>query len=128
MKTLIPCIVSLLIGAAIGWIAGQSHAKPQTTQTAKEMTQSLENADAVAAKSSMTAIDLVESGKNEELVRFLCSPIVRYYYTHAVHAGTNEPAVVRMRGSIEQMANRNKILADQLVKQKKNFEMLQNDM
>ena len=76
----------------------------------------------------MTAIGLVESGKNEEVVRFLCSPIVRYYYTHAVHAGTNDPAAVRMRDSIEQMASKNKILADQIVRQKKNFEMLQNDM
>jgi hypothetical protein len=128
MKTLIASIVSLIVGAVIGWSIGQSHGAPETSNVVQEMQQTIENSDRVAANTSMTAIGMIDSGATQESIKFLSAPIVRYYYTRALHADKDDAPTAKMRDAIEALASKNPIVGEQIKNQKRNFEAQENGM
>lgn len=117
MKTCVASIVFLLAGLAGGYFAGYHRGKDYTTSMAWAASlQSYIQNDAAAASVSVRAVELIDSGQNQEAIQELAVPIGHFYYLYTVGAYTNIGVDMMLRARIEQLASTNQIIAAQIAK------------
>jgi len=116
MKALTALVTALLIGLAIGWLVGSSHATANGREKTEEAVRRREEVDtAVAADYALTAIPMIERGDTNAAVERLSRLIAVYYDGYANKPGTNE---MRLRGKrvVQEMARTNQILTKMIQK------------
>ena len=116
MKAWTAFILGLLVGSALGWLLGSSHATAKGREKADEAVRWREEVDiALAADYALIAIPMVERGDTNAAVERLSRLVAVYYDGYASKSGTNE---MRVRGKrvIEEMARTNQILTRMIKK------------
>ncbi len=118
MKTFITVIVSVLVGLALGCYVGYRYCDRHITNAAvRQMVESEESSDALAAATSARAIRFIASGEPQKAVETLARPMAHYYSIYATSRFTNEHRL-KLRAMIDGLASRNQTVAAQIAAEK----------
>src|SRR5438552_8211097 len=110
MKARVACVVSLLLGVAIGWYAERRHAEHEKAQIVQQTVEGDESSDRERAVRAVRAIESIQSGDTQQAVQLLSTPVA-HYYTLYTEAGRKEERRAETRGLIEQLARTNQVVA-----------------
>jgi hypothetical protein len=124
MKPLIASVVSLLLGAGIGCFVGYRYYEWNITNEAvQQMLQEMDSHNQLDAARAIRAIEIIESGRNQSAVQFLCRPIADYYYMYSIYAGTNDEHAAKLRARIENLIRTNQIVANEMTNEMTFYQM-----
>ena len=87
------------------------------------MTQASSSLERLDAHSAIIAIQLIESGKNEKAVRFLCRPIADYYYMYTSAGWPKDERSLKVREMIGQLISTNEIVANEMTNRMANYQV-----
>ena len=126
MKTVIASLVSLIAGVAIGWYFGYTRPTAKADRYVYGHLHIVESQAALAAMSSMHAIQCIETGDTQEASKYMSYIVAHYYHDYAIQNRPDskvQPDLrdqiddsmrLKLRGRIEQFATTNQILAAQI--------------
>jgi hypothetical protein len=112
MKLFVLLVIGLLVGSAMGFLLGYSHAKSTSTQEADAyISRRLEPDLAGGADYALTIIPMIERGDTNAAIQRLSRMIAVYYLNYASQPGTNELRL-RARVIIHELARTNQVVAN----------------
>src|ERR1035437_8786840 len=126
MKTIIAALVCLIAGVAIGWYFGYTSPNAKAYRYVYGHLHIVESQAALAAMSSMHAIQCIEAGDTQEASKYMSLVIAHYYHAYVIQdrpdsktqpdlsAQIDDSLRLKLRGQIEQFATTNQILATQI--------------
>ena len=126
MKTIIASLISLMAGVAIGWYFGYTRPNAKADRYVYGHLHIVESQAALAAMSSMHAIQCIESGDTQEASKYMSFIVAHYYHDCAIQDRPDskiQPDLsdqiddslrLKLRGQIEQFAMTNQTLAAQI--------------
>src|SRR5512135_3145259 len=100
MKTLIASLACCLLGVAVGWYAGRSHSKQETTQAIQQMMETIESHERLETASAIRLIELIQSGDTQVATHVLSRPIADFYLLYAHRTGES---TLKLIAQIEQL-------------------------
>jgi len=110
MRTVILCVLSLIIGVTIGWCFEHNRAAREKDSAVELMTASAESSDGHHVARAIKTIVLIDSGNAEGAVESLSKPIADYYERYGPYSGGNTHRA-ELRALIEELARTNKTVA-----------------
>jgi hypothetical protein len=116
MKTIVSCLVTLVIGVIIGWSFEGNRAKRDKESLVEEMLLSVESADTMHVAYDAKAIGLIASGNIVDAVETLSHPIAHYYQLYQGHITDNQTRL-KLRTAIEELMRTN-LVVDRSIKER----------
>lgn len=119
MKLFLGIAIGLIVGVALGWIAGYVHPNRKAIRQLERYTEKVrrdrEPEGTTTAVYAIKGVQLIAAGMTNEAIKVLSHPIARYYEFYASDLGTNQYRR-RMREVIDELARTNQIVSESLAR------------
>ena len=122
MKTVIPSLVSLVLGLGLGWYIEHHRSQREKTENRAADAGRRRGVRSRAALRAVRAIQSIESGDTQKAVQLLATPIA-HYYTLYRGPGSKEENRPETRAVIEQLSKTNQIVAARIAELSSNLQV-----
>jgi hypothetical protein len=109
MKAFIASTVSLILGLGLGWYFEHHRSQREKTEIVQMMVEGIESSDGEHAARAARAIQFIDSGQRQEVVRLLSAPIAHYYSVYGELRGNERRS--KVRSLIDELAKTNQVVA-----------------